>query len=51
MNVPADLEGLAGFLNMDESRLADVIARGRETLFGAREARVKPGRDEKVQVN
>ena len=51
LNVPADLEGLAGFLKVDESRLADVVARGRKTLFEAREARVKPGRDEKVQVN
>ncbi len=51
LNVPVGLEELARFLKVDESRVADGVARGRKTLFEAREERVKPGRDEKVQVN
>ena len=51
LNVPVDLEDLATFLKVDEQRLADAVERGRKALFEAREKRVKPGRDEKVQVN
>jgi hypothetical protein len=31
-----------------EERLSDIVARGRQALFKAREARIRPGRDEKV---
>jgi uncharacterized protein YyaL (SSP411 family) len=51
LNVSVDLEDLAKFLKVDEQRLADAVERGRKALFEAREKRVKPGRDEKIQVN
>ena len=43
-----DLEDAAGKLKVSEKHLAEVIARGREILFEARERRVHPGRDEKI---
>ena len=43
-----DLEDAAEKLGVSQERLAEVIARGREILFEARERRVHPGRDEKI---
>jgi len=41
-------EAAARALKIDESKLVDVIERGKSKLFAERESRVKPFRDEKV---
>jgi len=43
---PADL--VAKLNNIAEPGLMDIVRRGKQTLFEARESRVKPGRDEKI---
>jgi uncharacterized protein YyaL (SSP411 family) len=48
LNVRNSLEEAARELSVPEERLADVLERGRQTLFEARERRIKPGRDEKI---
>ena len=48
LNIPPDQ---AEDLSASPKRLADVVGRGRQLLFEAREKRIKPGRDEKIQVN
>ena len=51
LNIPVDVQDVADSLGITEDRLTDVITRGRGVLFEAREKRVKPGRDDKIQVS
>lgn len=39
---------VAESVGVSEARLKEALRRGRETLFAAREKRIKPGRDEKI---
>jgi uncharacterized protein YyaL (SSP411 family) len=48
LNIPRPLEVVAADLGVNLERLAQAAARGRKTLFAAREQRVHPGRDEKI---
>ena len=48
LNVRVAAEEAARELKVPEERLADVLERGRQALFEARERRIKPGRDEKI---
>jgi uncharacterized protein YyaL (SSP411 family) len=48
LHVPRSREDVASLLGMPRTRLDDLLARARATLFAAREHRVKPGRDDKV---
>jgi uncharacterized protein YyaL (SSP411 family) len=48
LNVTRPVHAVARELNVSEGRLREVLERGRRVLFEAREARVKPGRDEKI---
>ena len=48
LNVPRDPESVAADLGIDLDRLADIAARGKCQLYGARSQRVWPGRDEKI---
>ncbi len=48
LHVNASIQDVAGKHQVDTSRVQQVIETGRRTLFGIRERRVKPGRDEKV---
>jgi uncharacterized protein YyaL (SSP411 family) len=48
LNVKFDLSTAAAVAQMDEDRFRTMINQGRQKLLQAREARVKPGRDEKV---
>ena len=48
LNLPRDLDVVARELGREEDGLHGILARGRATLFEARERRVKPGRDEKI---
>ncbi len=48
LHVRQTSEEAARVLKVPEERLADVLERGRQTLFETREKRIKPGRDEKV---
>ncbi|HEY0079531.1 MAG TPA: thioredoxin domain-containing protein [Pyrinomonadaceae bacterium] len=48
LNVPRPAEEVAKQSNVSLERLLDAVERGRRLLFEAREARIKPGRDEKV---
>ncbi|HEX2826437.1 MAG TPA: thioredoxin domain-containing protein [Burkholderiales bacterium] len=42
------LEEVAGSLGLSRERAAEILASARGKLYGAREARVRPGRDDKV---
>jgi uncharacterized protein len=48
LNVARPASDVARESGVSEERLALAVARGRRILFGVREGRVKPGRDEKV---
>jgi uncharacterized protein YyaL (SSP411 family) len=48
LHVDADVATVAEQTGVSPERLTEVLARGREILFAAREQRVKPGRDEKI---
>jgi uncharacterized protein YyaL (SSP411 family) len=48
LNVKLDLSTAAAAAHIDEHGFRDIIQRARQQLLRAREARVKPGRDEKV---
>ncbi len=48
LNTPRDLEAVASDLGMSTEVLSDLIARGKCKLYGVREQRVRPGRDEKI---
>jgi uncharacterized protein YyaL (SSP411 family) len=48
LNVKFDLSTAAAAAQMDEDRFQTIINQGRQKLFQAREARVKPGQDDKV---
>jgi uncharacterized protein len=48
LNVAQPASDVARESGVSEERLALAVARGRRILFGVREGRVKPGRDEKV---
>ncbi len=48
LSIPRDLDVVAHLAEVPMERLEDIIARGRQQLFAAREMRVRPGRDEKV---
>ena len=47
-NINDSLEEVAKGEGVTVERLRDVLTRGREKLFNAREQRIKPGRDEKI---
>ncbi|MCC6178223.1 MAG: thioredoxin domain-containing protein [Chloroflexi bacterium] len=48
LHVEQPLAAVAAHLGVSEQRLAGAVERGRAILFGAREARIRPHRDEKV---
>jgi hypothetical protein len=48
LHVARELPEVARALGVTTERLAGVVARGRGVLFAAREARVYPGRDDKI---
>ena len=48
LNVPRDPAVVARELDIPLERLTDIAARGKCKLYGAREKRVRPGRDEKI---
>jgi uncharacterized protein len=48
LNVPRDPVTVAGDLDISLDALMDIAARGKCKLYGAREQRVRPGRDEKM---
>ncbi len=48
LHVRRELDVVAGDLGVAPERLREVVQRGRQLLFEARESRVHPGRDEKV---
>ena len=48
LNIPVPASKFSRLNNVDERQLSDIIERKRKLLFDAREARVKPARDEKV---
>ncbi len=48
LHVPRPAEAVASEVGIPVERLLEAIMRGRQILFSAREARVKPGRDEKI---
>ncbi len=48
LNVPRTPESVAGDLGITLDRLADVAARGKCKLYGEREKRIRPARDEKI---
>ena len=51
LNIPVETPELAQFLDVDPARLEAATRRGREVLAAVREGRIKPERDEKIQVN
>ena len=51
LNIPVEVSELAGFLDVDPERLDDVTQRGRKILADVRENRIKPERDDKIQVS
>ena len=51
LNIPVEAPELARFLDVDQSRLEAATRRGREVLAAVREGRIKPERDEKIQVS
>ncbi|MBV8516821.1 MAG: thioredoxin domain-containing protein [Acidobacteria bacterium] len=48
LNVPRDPASVAADLGIELVQLDDIVARGKCKLYGAREQRVRPGRDEKI---
>jgi uncharacterized protein len=48
LNVPRDPESVAAGLGITLAQLGEIAARGRCKLYGRREERVRPGRDEKI---
>ena len=48
LNVKLDPGSAASAARMDEETFQEIIQRGRQRLFKARESRTRPGRDEKV---
>ncbi len=48
LNIKAAAEEVAKRAGVSVERLLEAVSRGREKLFAAREARIKPARDEKV---
>jgi uncharacterized protein YyaL (SSP411 family) len=50
LNLPKTLAQCASILQREPEKLAAELAEDRETLFAAREKRVRPGRDDKVIV-
>ena len=48
LNTPRELDAVAGDLGIPAERLAEIIARGKCHLYGVRETRPRPGRDEKI---
>jgi uncharacterized protein len=48
LNVPREPASVAADLGIELVQLDDIVARGKCKLYGAREARVRPGRDEKI---
>jgi uncharacterized protein YyaL (SSP411 family) len=48
LHIPKPMEEFARANNLSARQLSDILQRCRETLFEARERRVKPGRDEKI---
>ena len=51
LNIPVEPPELARFLDVDPARLETAARRGREIMAAVREDRVKPERDEKIQVS
>ncbi len=51
LNIPVAAPELARFLDVDLTALQAATRRGREVLAGVRNGRIKPDRDEKIQVN
>ena len=48
LHIPRPAAVTARLNNVSESELLEIIREGRQRLFTAREARIKPGRDEKI---
>ena len=48
LNIPGDPESVARDLGISADALSELAARGRCKLYGRREERVRPGRDEKI---
>jgi uncharacterized protein YyaL (SSP411 family) len=48
LRVPRPIELAAHSFGLSEERLSEIIEEGKRLLFQAREARIKPGRDEKI---
>lgn len=48
LHVDTDPEPIARLMQVTPEHLSEVIARGKRTLFEARERRIKPSRDEKI---
>ena len=48
LNIPVPFEQVAEQLNLPLDKLEEILARGRTKLFGEREKRIKPARDEKI---
>ena len=48
LNLPRDPEVVAADLGVTPERLTEIAARGKCKLYGERETRVRPGRDEKI---
>ncbi len=48
LHIDTELTAVAKLLNVTPERLAAAITRGKQILFEAREARIKPARDEKI---
>jgi uncharacterized protein YyaL (SSP411 family) len=48
LHVPRPVSIVARLNNISEERLAEIVRHGRQRLFEIRQARIKPGRDEKI---
>jgi len=51
LNVPDDAVDVARALKVDVAHMMDSVEASRRTLFNARESRVHPGLDDKIQAN
>ena len=51
LNIPVAAQESARFLDVDLARLEAATRRGREVLAAVREGRIKPERDDKIQVS
>jgi uncharacterized protein YyaL (SSP411 family) len=51
LNVPVPMEGIAKLFRMEAEAVREIVEEGRRRLFEAREGRVRPGRDDKVQTS